>query len=102
MKTQLKVVSMRNVNMRNNPKYTKEEQAIKSAQLNFIVRQAALHIHVQGKLNFLAEKAGISYEGLSIALRRGWLSGPMACAIEAAVGRDKVTKEVLCPHKYTL
>lgn len=91
---------MRRSNNRNNPKYTEEERVVKSAQLNFLVRQAALHINCQGKLNFLTEKAGISYEGLSIALRRGWLSGPMACAIESAVGRDKVTKEALCPHKY--
>jgi hypothetical protein len=38
---------------------------------------------------------------LVIALRRGWLTSGMACAIESAVGRDVVTKEQLCPHKFS-
>ncbi len=91
---------MPKTNYHKNPIYTEEERVTASENLNKIVRKAALELCSIGKLTPLANKAGISYEGLIIALRRGWLTGPMACAIESAVGRDVVTKEVLCPHKY--
>lgn len=83
-----------------NPVYTEEQRIVASENLNKIVRTAALELCANGKLLRLANKAGISYEGLIVALRRGWLTGPMACAIESAVGRDVITKEALCPHKY--
>ena len=102
MNTQLKVVNMTRKKTRNNPVYTEDERKVASEKINVIVRKAALKLDVKGKLKPLATKAGISYDGLIIALRRGWLTGPMASAIESAVGRDVVTKEELCPHKYSV
>ena len=102
MNSQLKVVIMKRKTTRNNPVFNEDERLKESKRLNFVVRKAALHIDVQGRLNTLTDKAGISYDGLILALRRGWFTAPMACSIEAAVGREVVTKEELCPHKYSI
>lgn len=98
---QLKVVIMTRRTTKNNPVFTEEERIANSTRLNQIVRRAALTISTQGRLTPLTDKAGISYDGLILALRRGWMTGPMACAIESAVGREVLTKEELCPHKYS-
>lgn len=92
---------MKRKTTRNNPVLTEEQRIVNSTKLNLIVRKAALTLDIQGKLTPLTDKAGISYDGLILALRRGWFTAPMACAIESAVGRDVVKKEELCPHKFS-
>lgn len=72
----------------------------RSAELNRMVRSAALTIDDRGSLTALARKAGVTATAIRIAINNGRFSVGLASAIEAAVGRDVLTREQLCPERF--
>lgn len=72
----------------------------RSAELNTLIRKAALTINPQGRLSVLAKKAGVTTNAVYKAIKTGRVSSGLACAIEMAVGADVLSKETLCPEKF--
>jgi hypothetical protein len=70
----------------------------RSAELNHYVRSAALAHFENGSINKLAEKAHVSSESIRSAIRLGRFSVGLASALELAVGREYIKREVLCPE----
>ena len=73
----------------------------KSAALNELIRKAALTLDPLARIKPLAEKAGLTSAAIRASIRRGYFTSGAACALELAVGRDLLTKEALCPHKFS-
>lgn len=73
----------------------------RSAELNRLIRTAALTLDEKGSLAVLAQKAGVGAEALRKSIRRGYFTAGLASSIELAVGRDVIQREQLCPHKFT-
>lgn len=72
-----------------------KQKADRVAHLERLIRTAALTIHKKGSLPVLAKKAGYTHAALTGAIRRGYLTPGMAAAIECAVGKDVLAKELL-------
>lgn len=70
-------------------------------ELSRMIRIAALHLDPKGRIEVLAEKAGFNPETIRKAIRDGYFSPGLACAIECAVGVDVLPKGKLCPSKFT-
>lgn len=77
------------------PKLTK-----KAAELNLLIRAAALTLDPLARLEPLADKSGLSSAGIRLAIRRGYFTAGQACALELAVGAELLPKEKLCPEKF--
>lgn len=68
----------------------------RSAQLNKIIRAAALQISENASIDTLAAKAKVSGESIRSSIRRGDFSVGLASALELAVGREYLKREHLC------
>jgi len=80
-------------------KKTINDLSERSKQLNTIIRTAALTVDPYGSISVLAEKAEVSAESIRKAIRNGRFSVGLASALEIALGRDVLSKEVLRPEK---
>lgn len=84
-------------------KTTKARQKVKrltSAELEVLIRTAALKLDPKGSLNPLAAKAGVTTETIRAAIRVARFTAGLACALECAVGASVLPKETLCPEKF--
>ena len=72
----------------------------RSAELNTLIRTAALHVDPRGRLSVLANMAGVSVNTIHAAIRAGRVTLGLASAIELAVGRHVLHRETLCPEKF--
>lgn len=72
----------------------------RSAELNNLIRVAALSLDPKGSLAVLGERAGVGPEAIRKSIRRGYFAPGLASSIELAVGRKVLTREQLCPHKF--
>jgi len=75
----------------------KRQRPLTSKELNHIIRSAALSISDNGSIDKLAEKAFVSGEAIRRSIRTAKFSVGLASALEAAVGRQYIQREVLCP-----
>ena len=71
-----------------------------SEELNRLVRIAALTVDPYGRVRPLATKAGLEYQAIVKAIRRGYFTAGQACALELAFGPELLPKEKLCPKKF--
>lgn len=67
------------------------------ARLRFLVKLAALYAHPSGDVTKLCEAIEFSEPALAHAILRRRFSAGMAAAIENAVGKHIVSKEMLRP-----
>lgn len=74
----------------------KPKRASRSELLNRIIRTAALKFSTNGSIDRLAEVAKVSGEAIRRSIRHGEFSVGLASALELAVGRDAIKREVLC------
>ena len=81
------------------PSFSSAEMIKRSAELEKLIRQVALEYNKEGSLRVLAAHCKVSYHGLRTAIRRGYFTQFMACAIEIGTLK-KLTKEQLAPHIY--
>jgi hypothetical protein len=68
-------------------------------ELNRMLRTAALTIDSSGSLRILAEAANIGYDGLMLALRKGYFTVGMASALELTFGPELLSRSKLCQSK---
>lgn len=73
----------------------------RSAELNTLIRTAALSIDPRGRISTLAKKANVSANTIHRAIKIGRLTLGLASAIELAVGKDVLSRETLCPDRFT-
>ena len=71
----------------------------RSAELNRLIRTAALSLDEYGRISVLAKKAGVSPNTITNAIRIGRFTIGLASAIELAVGEKVLSREQLCPAK---
>lgn len=71
----------------------------RSAELNRLIRVAALSVDQYGRISTLAKLAGVSPNAISNAIRVGRFTVGLASAIELAVGPEILSREQLCPSK---
>lgn len=82
-----------------NPVFSIQEKAIRSAEIEKLIRTVALEYNKDGSLRVFAAHCKVSYHGIRTAIRRGYFTPFMACAIEIGT-HQKITKEQLAPHIY--
>lgn len=70
----------------------------RSDELNVLVRKAALTVHPSGRLSLLADKAKVHVGTIRTAIKKANFTVGLASALEAAVGRDVLKREELCPE----
>lgn len=71
----------------------------RSAELNRLIRIAALSVDAYGRISTLAKLAGVSPNAITNAIRVGRFTVGLASAIELAVGPDVLSRDQLCPPK---
>lgn len=71
----------------------------RSAELNRLIRIAALSVDQYGRISTLAKLAGVSPNAITNAIRVGRFTVGLASAIELAVGPDVLSRHQLCPPK---
>lgn len=76
----------------------KNQRQQQREKLERLLRTAALTVHPSGALSKLAEKALLSTETLRLGIRQCRFTVGAASALEAAVGRDVLRREDLCPE----
>lgn len=78
-----------------------DKKAERRQELRRRIKMAAFVLEPNyGSLVPLAAKAGVTEHAIHKAISRGEFSSLMAIALEAAVGREHLTKEFLCPKKF--
>jgi hypothetical protein len=77
------------------PPWVKDEPT----RMNYLLRLAALHHNAEGAIALLATDCGFTPTSFYAAATRGTMTAGMASAIELAIGRSVVTKEMLCSEK---
>lgn len=83
----------------NTPGLTYKE--VRTNELSFLLKNAALHHNSTGTLEPLADDIGFTRQAIYKAISNGFMSAGMACAIETAVGSEVAPRHLLCPEKYT-
>lgn len=72
----------------------------RSAELNALIRTAALTIDPRGRISVLAERAEVSANTIHRAIKLGRMTLGLASAIELAVGESVLSREKLCPERF--
>lgn len=72
-----------------------------SGRVTYLLRLAALQHNQEASIPALAKDCGLTPESFYMAARRGSVTPGMAAAIVDVIGRGVVTKEMLCPEKFT-
>jgi len=73
----------------------KKDEHRATARLRYLISRAAIEATGKQSVRALAAKIEMDHSSLSFAIRRGYLTVPMAIAIEQAVGRAVVRAEYL-------
>jgi hypothetical protein len=76
-----------------------DELQLRSDELQRLLRTAALTIDASGSLRMLAERADIGYDGMMLAVRRGFFTTGMAAALEIEFGPELLPRSKLCAPK---
>lgn len=71
------------------------------AELNLMIRTAALTVSKTGSVSVLAEECGLKGPGIMTAIKRGYFTAGQACALELRFGAKLLPKEILCPQKFS-
>lgn len=72
------------------------------ARLCFLIRLAALYHNERGSLGLLSTAIGMSEPALAMVCKRGTITGEIAVAIEAKIGRALFPREMFRPDLFTL
>jgi hypothetical protein len=76
-----------------------DEDEYSSAHLEFLIRRAAVHHNRQGKLSLLAKAIGVTPQAFREVIERGYMSAPMAIAMELLLGADIAPREQLTGNR---